>query len=98
MAARELESALTANPKNLDAAAELALVQLRTKNYHLAEQTLAKVLIQDPDHYKANLNLLNLYQRTRDSRTEEQERRFEQVKQRRSDREQSLLRRVEFIK
>ena len=98
MAARELESALTANPKNLDAAAELALVQLRTKNYHLAEQTLAKVLIQDPDHYKANLNLLNLYQRTRDSRTEEQKRRFEQVKQRRSDREQSLLRRVEFIK
>ena len=98
MAARELESALTANPKNLDAAAELALVQLRTKNYHLAEQTLAKVLIQDPDHYKANLNLLNLYQRTRDARTEEQERRFEQVKKRRSDRDQSLLRRVEFIK
>jgi len=98
VAARELEAALTANPKNLDAAAELALVQLRTKNYHLAEQTLARILIQDPDHYKANLNLVNLYQRTRDGRTEEQERRFEQVKQRRSDREQSLLRRVEFIK
>ncbi len=98
MAARELASALAANPKNLDAAAELALVQLRTKNYRLAEQTLAKVLLEDPDHYKANLHLLNLYQRTRDIRTEEQERRFEQVKKRRSDREQSLLRRVEFIK
>jgi tetratricopeptide (TPR) repeat protein len=98
MAVRELESALTANPKNLDAAAELALVQLRTKNYRRAEETLAKVLIKDPDHYKANLHLLNLYQRTRDARTEEQEQRFEQVKKRRSDREQSLLRRVEFIK
>lgn len=98
MAVRELESALAANPKNLDAAAELALVQLRTKNYRLAEETLAKVLIKDPDHYKANLHLLNLYQRTRDARTEQQEQKFEQVKKRRSDREQSLLRRVEFIK
>jgi tetratricopeptide (TPR) repeat protein len=98
MAARELESALEANPKNLDAAAELGLVRLRTKNYRLAEQTLANVLIKDPDHYKANLHLLNLYQRTRDARTEEQEQRFEQVRKRRSDREQSLLRRVEFIK
>jgi tetratricopeptide (TPR) repeat protein len=97
-AARELESALEANPKNLDAGAELGLVQLRTKNYRLAEQTLAKVLTKDPDHYKANLHLLNLYQRTRDPRTEEQEQRFEQAKKRRSDREQSLLRRVEFIK
>ncbi len=98
MAAGELESALRANPKNLDAAAELALVRLRTKEYRLAEQTLAKVLIKDPDHYKANLHLLNLYQRTQDARTQEQEQRFEQVKKRRSDREQSLLRRVEFIK
>jgi Tfp pilus assembly protein PilF len=93
-----LESALEANPKNLDAGAELGLVQLKTKNYRLAEQTLAKVLTEDPDHYKANLNLLNLYQRTRDPRTEEQEQRFDQAKRRRSDREQSLLRRVEFVK
>jgi Tfp pilus assembly protein PilF len=93
-----LESALAATPKNLDAAAELGLVRLRTRNYHLAEQILVKVLNEDPDHYKANLNLLNLYQRTRDARTEEQERKFEQVKKRRSDREQSLMRRVEFIK
>ena len=97
-AARELRSALEANPKNLDAAAELGLVQLRTKDYPLAEQTLAKVLTSDPDHYKGNLHLLNLYQRTRDPRSGEQEARFEQVKKRRSDREQSLLRRVEFIK
>ncbi|HEU0007946.1 MAG TPA: tetratricopeptide repeat protein, partial [Terriglobia bacterium] len=98
MAARELEAALRANPKNLDAVAELGLVRLRTKNYRLAEQNLTKVLNEDPDHYKANLHLLNLYQRTRDARTEEQERRFEQVKKRRSDRDQSLLRRVEFVK
>lgn len=98
LAARELKAALEANPKNLDAAAELGLVRLRTKDYRLAEQTLAKVLMEDPDHYKANLHLLNLYQRTRDARTGEQEQRFEQVKKRRSDREQSLLRRVEFIK
>jgi tetratricopeptide (TPR) repeat protein len=97
-AARELQAALQANPKNLDAVAELGLVRLRTKNYRLAEQSLTQVLHEDPDHYKANLHLLNLYQRTRDARTQEQERRFEQVKKRRSDREQSLLRRVEFIK
>jgi tetratricopeptide (TPR) repeat protein len=98
VAARELKSSLEANPKNLDAAAELGLVQLRMKDYRLAEQTLAKVLASDPDHYKGNLHLLNLYQRTRDPRTGQQEGRFEQVKKRRSDREQSLLRRVEFIK
>jgi tetratricopeptide (TPR) repeat protein len=98
VAARELEAALQANPKNLDAGAELGLVQLRSKNYRLAEQSLTKVLNEDPDHYKANLHLLNLYQRTRDARAEEQDRRFEQVKKRRSDREQSLLRRVEFVK
>jgi len=98
LAASELESALQANPKNLDAAAELALVRLRTKNYRKAEETLAKILVEDPDHYKANLHLLNLYQRTRDARSDQQEQRFEQVKKRRSDREQSLFRRVEFVK
>jgi tetratricopeptide (TPR) repeat protein len=97
-AARELQAALQANPKNLDAIAELGLVRLRTRSYLLAEQSLTQVLNEDPDHYKANLHLLNLYQRTRDARTEEQERRFEAVKKRRSDREQSLLRRVEFVK
>ncbi|HET6962871.1 MAG TPA: tetratricopeptide repeat protein, partial [Terriglobia bacterium] len=98
VAARELQAALQANPKNLDAGAELGLVRLRARNYRLAEQSLTQVLNEDPDHYKANLHLLNLYQRTRDARTEEQERKFEQVKKRRSDREQSLLRRVEFVK
>jgi tetratricopeptide (TPR) repeat protein len=97
LATRELSLALRANPKHLDAAAELALVQIRTGNYKLAAETLMTILGKDPDHYKANMHLLNLYQRTKDPRSQDQEQRFEDIKRRRSDREQSLLRRVEFI-
>ena len=95
-AKQELQASLRSNPQNLDAKAELALVHLRMKDIAISENLLADVLRQDPEHYKANLHLLNLYQRTKDPRTEEQAMRFEGVKKKRLDREQSLMRRVEF--
>ena len=97
VAARELEAALQANPGNLDAAAELGLVRLRTKNYRLAEQGLMKVLNEYPDHYKETDNCRTS---TNEHGTLERRTGAKSLNKSRSasDREQSLLRRVEFIK
>jgi tetratricopeptide (TPR) repeat protein len=90
-----LKAAVEAEPKFADAWAELGLLYIRRKEHEQAEQVLAKALRLDPDNYRANQNLLMLYQRTRDPRAEAQARRFEQVQQKRSEKEKLLLRTIE---
>ncbi|HXG33373.1 MAG TPA: tetratricopeptide repeat protein [Bryobacteraceae bacterium] len=90
-----LQAALKAEPKFADAWAELGLLYIRRKEHEQAAQVLAKALSLDPDNYLANQNLLMLYQRTRDPRAESQARRFEQVQQKRSEKEKLLLRTIE---
>jgi len=84
------------NPQYSEAHAELGLLYLREKEYDLSEKSLLRALEIDPDSYPANLNLLNLYQRTKDQRAEAQAQRFEEVKKKRSEKEQALLRTVEI--
>ena len=55
-----------ANPEYADAWAELGLIQIRLTQYADAEQSLARALKLDPDHYVANVNLTTLYSRTKD--------------------------------
>ncbi|PYV92524.1 MAG: hypothetical protein DMG05_04075 [Acidobacteria bacterium] len=94
-AMKELQLAVQANPNYAEAYAELGLLQLRQKEYAQAEKTLRRALEIDPDSYSANLNLLNLYQRTKDKRVDSQAQRFEEVKKRRSEKEEALLRTIE---
>ncbi len=94
-AIREMELALQAHPDYVDAHAELGLLHLRQKEYALAEKSLQRAVGIDQDHYATNLNLLNLYQRTKDPRAEAQAQRFEEIKKKRSEEAQALLRTIE---
>jgi tetratricopeptide (TPR) repeat protein len=94
-AASELQQALKYNPKYADALAELGHVRLSQKEYALAEQALLHALEIDPDNYMANLNLMVLYQRTRDSRAEAQTQKFDEVKKKRAERAKEFLRTIE---
>jgi len=90
-----LQKALKADPQNADAYSELGLLHMKQKEQALAEQMLLRALALDPDHYLANLNLLVLYQRTKNPRATEQARRFEEVREKRAQKAKELLRTIE---
>ena len=94
-ALEHLRHSLEANPKNPEAHAELGLIYIRNRDYDKAEGELRTALELDPDSYLANMNLLNLFQRTRDPREEQQAQRFEEIKKKRSERQQALMRTIE---
>ena len=87
-----LRRSVESNAAVPDAQVELALVQIRRSEYDLAAKTLAHALELSPDNYRANLHLLLLYRRTKDTRAEEQARRVEQLQKASEEREQMLLR------
>ena len=94
-AVAQLEMALKMNPNYADAYAERGLVHLKQKDYPGAKIDLQKALEINPDNYTANLNLLILYQRTKDSKADEQAKRFEQVRQEREQRVKEFLRTIQ---
>jgi tetratricopeptide (TPR) repeat protein len=91
-----IEKSLKVDFAFADAYAELGQIRLRQREYKQAETAFNRSIELDPDNYLANLNLLVLYQRTRDPRQEAQAVRFEEVKKKRSEMEQSLLRKIEI--
>jgi tetratricopeptide (TPR) repeat protein len=95
-ALEHLQLAIKANPSTPEAYAELGLVYIRRKEYALAEKTLSRALELAPDDYLSNLRLLMLYQRTKDSRTEPQTQRVDQIRKSGQEREQLLMRTLEI--
>jgi len=95
-AADRLRKAVASDPSSPEPYAELALVHIRRKEFALAETTLARALQIAPDHYRTNLNLLILYQRTKDPRAEQQARRVEDLQKTGEEREKLLLRSLEI--
>jgi tetratricopeptide (TPR) repeat protein len=91
-----LRRAIEANPSAPDAYAELGLVGIHQHEYALAGRNLAEAVRLAPDHYRANLNLLMLYQRTNDPRAAEQAKRLEKVQKAGEERERLLLRSLEI--
>lgn len=91
----QLQIALKVEPNYADAWAEMGLVHLKQKDYQQARDELQKALALNPDNYPANLNLLILYQRTKDPKADEQSKRFDQVRQERAQRVKDFLRTVE---
>jgi hypothetical protein len=57
---------------------------------------LTRALKIAPDHFRTNLNLLMLYQRTKDPRAEQQARRVEELQKTGEERERLLLRSLEI--
>jgi len=94
-AMRELHKALEGIPRYAEAYAEMGLIQLKQKNYPEAEANLRKALEISPESYPANLNLMILYQRTKDPRADAQAKRFEEIKKLRAERENEFLRTIE---
>lgn len=95
-AVEHFRAAIQATPSAPDAYAELALAHIRRGEYTPAATTLARALKIAPDHYRSNLNLLMLYQRTKDSRFAEQARRVEELQQAGEERERMLLRSLDL--
>jgi Tfp pilus assembly protein PilF len=88
---------LKLNANLADAWAELGLVQTRLAEYGPAEQSLAKALAIDPDHYAASLNLATLYARTKDPRREAQMARVAALTTEREERAQQFLRIIQAV-
>jgi len=95
-AADRLRKAVESDPASPEPYAELALVEIRGKEFSLAERNLAHALKIAPNHFRANLNLLMLYQRTKDPRTEQQARRVDTLQKAGEERERLLLRSLEI--
>jgi tetratricopeptide (TPR) repeat protein len=95
LAAEELQKAISANPKYANAWAELGLVYMRQKDYEQSRKALDRALVLEPKGFQPNLNLLMLYQRTRDPRTPDQQRRFREIQKTREEKAKSLFRIIE---
>lgn len=95
-AADRLRKAVESDPSSPEPYAELALVHIRRKEFALAESDLTRALKISPEHYRTNLNLLMLYQKTSDPRAEQQARRVDQLQKAGEERERLLLRSLEI--
>ena len=91
-----LTRAVQSNPSSPDPYAELALIQIRREEYARAEGTLAKGLHIAPGHYRTNLHLLMLYQRTHDARAEQQSQVVQKLEKDGEERERLLLRSLDI--
>jgi tetratricopeptide (TPR) repeat protein len=92
----ELKKAVAADPRFVDALAELAQVHIKLDRYDDASHELQTALELDPGNFRVNANLLVLYQKTKDPRAPEQQARFEEIKKKRDEDEQLLWRTVEI--
>ena len=95
-AADRLRKAVASDPSSPEPYAELALLHIRRGEFALAESNLMRAVKIAPEHYRTNLNLLMLYQKTNDPRTEQQARRVEQLQKAGEERERLLLRSLEI--
>jgi tetratricopeptide (TPR) repeat protein len=89
-----LNRAIQSQPRYADAYAVLGAVYLNQKDFPQSNRALEQAIKLDPDNYLANLNLMKLYGRTQDPRTEAQSRRFAELKEERDERAKLFLRTV----
>jgi Flp pilus assembly protein TadD len=92
---RLIQISLNANPDFSDALVELGQLEIRRKNFTAAGKALQKALELEPDNFLGNMHLLRLYQASNDPRAEEQQKRFDEVAKKRTEKEKSLLRTIE---
>jgi uncharacterized protein HemY len=83
-------------PDQPDALAELGQVSVQTRDYVQAAAYFDQALRLDTDNYAANFGLLQLYARTGDSRREQQSQRFDQIKNKKAERDQQMMRVIEI--
>jgi len=92
----ELKQALSLDPNRADVLAELGQMAVLTRNFAEAEADLTHALKIEPDNYAANFGLLQLYARTSDSRREQQQKRFDEIKDKKEERDAQMMRSIEI--
>ncbi len=95
-AADELKQSLALRPDQADALAELGQLSVQSRDFSRAAAYFDQALRLVPDDYAANFGLLQLYARTGDPRREQQSQRFDQIKNKKEERDQQMMRVIEI--
>lgn len=92
----DLNQYLVLHPDQSDVLAEIGLAYLGKDDFPGAGPALERAVQLDPDNYMGNFGLLQLYSRTSDPRRKQQAKRFEEIRNKRDEREDLVMRQVEF--
>jgi cytochrome c-type biogenesis protein CcmH/NrfG len=95
-ATREFKQSLTMRPDSADVLAELGQVSLANRDYSEATPCFERAIRLDPDNYAANFGLLQLYARTGDERRDRQSKRFDEIKDKKEQRDREMMRTIEI--
>jgi len=95
-ATAELKQSLALRPDQPDALAELGQISVQARDFSQAAGYFERALRADPDNYTANFGLLQLYARTGDSRRDQQSQRFDQIKNKKEERDRQMMRVIEI--
>lgn len=95
-AAAELKQSLALRPDQPDALAELGQISVQARDYPQAAADFEQALGLDSDNYAANFGLLELYARTGDARRDQQSQRFDQIKNKKEERDRQMMRVIEI--
>jgi cytochrome c-type biogenesis protein CcmH/NrfG len=83
-------------PDSADVLAELGQVYLVSRDYSEATPCFERAIQLDPDNYAANFGLLQLYARTGDQRRDQQSKRFDEIKDKKEQRDREMMRSIEI--
>jgi Flp pilus assembly protein TadD len=92
----DLKQSLALRPDQPDVLAELGQIYVFNRDYPRAAPPLERATQLDPDNYAANFGLLQLYARTGAARREQQSKRFEEVKDKKDERDRQMMRAIEL--
>lgn len=95
-AGREVKQSLSIRPDSADVLAELGQVYLASRDYSQAAPCFDRAIQLDPENYAANFGLLQLYARTGDERRDRQSKRFDEIKDKRDQRDREMMRTIEI--
>lgn len=95
-ATAELKQSLSLRPDQPDALAELGQISVQARDFSQAAAYFNQALHIDPDNYAANFGLLQLYARTGDPRRDQQSQRFDQIKNKKEERDRQMMRVIEI--
>jgi tetratricopeptide (TPR) repeat protein len=90
-----LQRAIDQEPKYPDAHADLGLAYIRQGRHEDAAKALGQAMEIDPESYRTNLNLLLLYQRTKDPRQDAQKEKFERLQKEQEEKLELVMRSIE---
>ena len=95
-ATRDLKQSLSMRPDSADVLAELGQVYLVNRDYSEATPCFERAIRLDPENYAANFGLLQLYARTGDQRRDRQSKRFDEIKDKKEQRDREMMRTIEI--